>query len=117
MSMWLNRVRTSLASSPGTGPFALGAADAGYLGWAAAGADDGGEVTYLAEESGTKWEVGRGVWDATSNTLTRHEILRSSAALVGGQPQKETFSSSAKVGSTVAAEDLDYNFCMSVSAR
>ena len=115
--MWMNRVRTALASSPGTGTFALGAADAGYIGWAAAGAESGGEVTYLAEESGAKWEVGRGTWNATGNTLTRNEILRSSAALVGGRPQKETFTSAAKVGSTVAAEDLDYAFCISVSAR
>lgn len=74
----LNRVRTSVSGTPGTGTISLGSAVAGFQGFSAAGATDGYTYAYLLED-GNNWEVGMGTWGSSGNTLARTTVIESSA--------------------------------------
>ena len=74
----LNRVRTSVSGTPGTGTISLGSAVAGFQGFSAAGATDGYTYAYLLED-GDNWEVGIGTWSSSGNTLARTTVIQSSA--------------------------------------
>lgn len=111
-----NRAKMSVTGNPGTGNVTLNAAVTNFLSFANSGVENG-EITYLIEEGGTKHEVGNGVYDSSAGTITRSagNVYASSAALISGVPQLESFTSACVVGITVAAEDLDFAFAMSVA--
>ncbi len=61
----------------GTGSITLGGAFGGFQTFSAAIGD--GNTTYYVLENDTRFEVGIGVYDAASNTLSRDTILKSSS--------------------------------------
>jgi hypothetical protein len=77
MAKLVNRAKMTVASAPGTGALALGAAVAAYQTFAAAGVVDGDVVSYVIED-GANWEAGHGTYAASGPTLTRTTILASS---------------------------------------
>jgi hypothetical protein len=94
----VNRAYVSTAT-PGTGTLTLGAAEAGFQDFAAAGVTNGATVRYTITE-GTSWEIGTGTYSSTGPTLTRTPTESSSggsAITLGGE---------AGVFLTAAAEDL-----------
>lgn len=70
MSVLIDRARMSVASAPGTGTIALGAAASGQLTLAQAGVVDGQTLPYGIKD-GAAWEVGTGTYSAAGPTLTR----------------------------------------------
>lgn len=95
---FLNRALVA-TTTVGTGTITLGSAFAGHRTFAAAGAVDGGAYPYAIED-GTNFEVGVGVYTASSNTLTRTLRASSTGALLN-------LSGNASVFSTMLAEDID----------
>lgn len=87
-------------STLGTGTVTLGAAVAGCLSFASAGAVDGETLSYVIRE-GTNTEVGRGVYTASGTTLTRATILSST-----NSGSAITLTGRATVSITLAAEDI-----------
>lgn len=96
----LNRVRTSVSGTPGTGTISLGSAVAGFQGFSAAGATDGYTYAYLLED-GNNWEVGIGTWGFSGNTLARTTVIQSSA----GGTTPITASSNTIVSVTMISND------------
>lgn len=82
MSILLNRVKQQISSPTGTGgPLVLAstAYSNAYATIAAAGGVDGSEVCYVVEE-GLDWEIQRGVWSSSPNSLVRNTPIMSSVA-------------------------------------
>ena len=92
-----NRARMATAST-GTGTITLGAAQAGFQSFAAAGVATGDQVRYVIEE-GTAWEIGLGTYTAAGTTLTRTLLESSTGALL-------VLGGAAVVYLSVAAQDL-----------
>jgi len=65
-------------NSPGTGAATLLGASVGYVGFSVIGA---GNTTYytIADQLGTKWEVGIGLYSSGPDTLVRQTVLSNSA--------------------------------------
>ena len=80
MSFFADRVKDTTNSS-GTGPIILnGVAATGYQTFATAFGAESHMVAYcIADQSGTNWEVGYGVFNGTTG-LTRATVLSSSNA-------------------------------------
>lgn len=76
----LNRAKEATTTT-GTGPVTLDGAVVPFQTWLAAGAVNGHTYAYLIEE-GVNWEVGRGVYDSATDTLTRVLTASSSGALL-----------------------------------
>ncbi len=79
MGKLVNRAKMKVASAPGTGSFVFGAAVPPYDDFVGAGVVDGDVVSYVAED-GTNFEEGQGTWTASTSTLARTTITRSSNA-------------------------------------
>lgn len=77
MGRILPRCWQAVASAPGTGAIALGAALAGYQTLAAAGAVNGDTISYWVVD-GNAWECGQGAYSTTGPTLTRTTLEASS---------------------------------------
>jgi hypothetical protein len=100
MVQLVDRAKMTVATAPGAGVVALGAAVAGYQSFAAAGVANGAAISYVIED-GANWEYGHGTYSSTGPTLTRTTILGSSnggAAIAA--------SAAALVFASVLAEDL-----------
>ncbi len=103
-SKFYNRARVS-ATPTVTDAITLGQALPGYNSFEDAGVQDGDTVTYLIED-GNNYEIGNGVYDTTTRTMTRDLVLKSK---VYGNPSGTdhiSVSSSAIVSIIVSAEDL-----------
>jgi len=92
-----DRVKVATATT-GAGTLALGAPAAGFQAFAAGGVVTGESVSYAIEQ-GVAWEIGRGVYDASANTLTRSLVSSSTGALLN-------LDGTAAVFLTVTARDL-----------
>jgi microcystin-dependent protein len=77
MAKLVNRAKMTVASAPGTGPYALGAAVADLQTFAAAGVNNGDVVTAIVED-GANWQYGYASYSSTGPTLTFLTILGSS---------------------------------------
>lgn len=87
----------------GTADFVVSAARLGYLTPAAAAAVNGATYSYRAESADlAQWEVGRGVWNAGSDTLTRAVVLYNSL----GNTAKINFTLVPQVGLVALATDV-----------
>lgn len=86
-------------STTGTGTFTLVAAATGFQTFAAAGAVDQETVSYSANGA-AGWEVGRGVYTASSTTLTRTVLFSSNSN------SAVSFASDVVVEIAMLAEDL-----------
>lgn len=87
----------------GASDFVVSAARLGYLTPAAAGAVNGATYSYRAESADlAQWEVGRGVWNAGSDTLTRAVVLYNSL----GNTAKINFTLVPQVGLVALATDV-----------
>lgn len=78
---FLNRVRMSVASVPGTGTITVNTAAVGFQSFVDAGIADGDTCSYVIEDGspiGSQWELGLGTW-SNSGTFARTTILQSSA--------------------------------------
>lgn len=74
--MLYNRVRV-ITNSTGTGDLSLEPAVDGFQDFPSAGVLNGDAVRYVIE-SGYEWEIGKGTYNALSNTLSRDEIVETS---------------------------------------
>lgn len=97
MALLYDLVKVATATT-GTGTVTLGAADAGFRTFAAAGVLDGATVSYAIEDSVGR-EVGRGVYNAGAGTLTRSLVASSTGALLN-------LSGAARVFIMASAEDV-----------
>jgi hypothetical protein len=86
------------SATTGTGTLSLGAAIEGGRTFAAAGVPDGATVSYAIADAGQR-EVGRGVYSAAGQTLTRGMTSSTTGALLN-------LSGSATVGITALADDF-----------
>lgn len=93
----VNRAYVSTATT-GTGTLTLGAAEAGYQTFAAAGVTNGNVVRYTITD-GNNWEIGTGTYSSTGPTLTRTLTQSSTGPLLN-------LSGNAKVFLTAAAQDI-----------
>lgn len=98
LSKFYDRAKMTTATT-GAGTITLGVASSAYQSFAAAGVQDGEQVSYVIED-GTAWEVGTGVYTASGTTLTRTPLFssNSNAAI--------SLSGSATVAITILAEDI-----------
>ena len=99
----LHNLARMTTATTGTGTLTLGAAVAGHLTFAAAGATNGSTVTYAIAD-GANSEIGRGLYSSAGPTLTRATILRSTNSGLA-----LNLSGAAEVMVTAAAEDFDVN--------
>lgn len=104
MSLLVNRARMTTATT-GTGALTLGLALAGYLSLNEAGVPNGATVTYCIEDS-SNFEIGRGVYNSSGQTLTRGAIIVSKINGQAADTSPISLSGSATVYLTGAAEDL-----------
>jgi hypothetical protein len=86
------------SATTGTGTLSLGAAVDGGRTFAAAGVPDGATVSYAIADVGQR-EVGRGVYSAAGQTLTRSMTGSTTGTLLN-------LSGAATVGITALAEDF-----------
>lgn len=100
MARLLNLVRMTVSGAPGTGTVTLGAALAGYISFASAGAINGQTYTYAIREGNLR-EVCHGVYTSSGTTLSR-VTLRSTNAT---PTNPESFTSAAIVAAVAAGED------------
>ena len=98
----VNRAKVS-ALTTGTGTLTLGPAVDGFQSFAAAGVTNGDTVRYVIED-GDAWEIGVGIFNAGSQTLTRSPSQSSS----GGSTV--SLGGSAVVYVTATAEDFSQNY-------
>lgn len=70
--------KMTVTGTPGTGTITLNVASAGFQTLAAAGTQDGEEVSYNILD-GANWEVGRGVYSSSGPTLSRGPIYSSNS--------------------------------------
>lgn len=101
MSRTGDRIRFSVTGTPGTGSFVANAAPSTYLlpSQSVPPIADQDLVSYVAID-GSNWETGRGIWTASTSTLTRGVVESSNAnALVN-------FSSAAIITLTFLSGDL-----------
>jgi len=94
---FVNRAKMSTATT-GTGTITLGSATLGYQSFASAGIVDGDTVRYVLEE-GVAWEIGTGVYDSSTGTMTRVLVQSSTGNLLD-------LTGSAVVFLTAAGQDL-----------
>jgi hypothetical protein len=104
MSLLVNRARMTTATT-GTGALTLGLALAGYLSLNEAGVPNAATVTYCIED-GSNFEIGRGVYSSSGQTLTRAAIIVSKIHGEAPDTAPISLSGSATVFITGAAEDL-----------
>lgn len=104
MANFHNRARVSTATT-GTGTLTLGQASTGYASFTEAGVADGQRVTYTIE-NGNNFEVGRGVYTASGQTLTRAQILLSKVNGEAAGTAPLSLSGTSTVFLTATAEDL-----------
>ena len=107
MAKRYNLARMTTATT-GTGTLVLGTPVAGFISFAAAGAQNGDTLTYSIED-GNNREVGHGVYTASGHTLTRTVLMSTS----GGAAIN--LSGSANVMITLAAEDIPSTFVTALS--
>jgi len=98
----VNRAKVSTLTT-GTGTLTLGPAVDGFQSFAAAGVTNGDTVRYVIED-GEAWEIGVGIFNAGSQTLTRSPSQSSS----GGSTV--SLGGSAVVYVTATAEDFAQNY-------
>lgn len=105
----VNRAYVATATT-GTGTITLGAAEAGYQTFAAAGVTNGAVVRYTIVD-GNNWEIGSGTYSSTGPTLTRTPSESSSSG------SAISLSGAAKVFITATNADLvgQYRFTASGS--
>ena len=94
----VNRAYVATATT-GTGTITLGAVEAGYQTFAAAGVTNGDVVPYTIVD-GNNWEIGTGTYSSTGPTLTRTPSESSSAGAA------ISLSGTAKVFVTARAADF-----------
>lgn len=100
MKRFADRAKMTVSAAPGTGPYALGAAVAGYQTFAAAGVANGDTVSAIVED-GSNWQYGLATYAASGPTLTFTTIYGSSN---GGAAISA--SSGALIFISILAEDL-----------
>lgn len=106
MSTLFNRVKFTTATT-GTSTMTVGPAVAGYLTPDEAGVPNGATVSYVAEDAdGANMEVGRGVYNSSSITITRPAVLVSKVLGEAPDTVPLSLSGSAVVYLTAVAEDL-----------
>lgn len=103
-SFFADNVQMTVSGAPGMGTITLGAAVSGFQSFTAASVPNGATVSYLAQDSGGVWEIGRGTYNSSASTLTRGALWGSSGAATA-----VTLSSAAIISLTMIAEDMpDY---------
>lgn len=78
MAKIFNRVRMTVSGTPAGGNITLGAAQAGYQSYAAAGAANNDIVNYLAEDSGGAWELATATYVSATPALNSRTLIASS---------------------------------------
>jgi hypothetical protein len=96
----LNRVKTTVSGTPGTGPITLSAAVAAYVTPDVAGAEDGDTFRALIED-GASWQIGTYLYSSTGPTITLQDFEASSSG------SQISFGSSAFVSAIVSNQDFD----------
>ena len=103
MVTFANRVRMTTATV-GTGAITLGSAVAGYVSFQEGGIPNGATVSYCIED-GNSFEFGRGVYNASTQQLTR-SVIQSKVDGEAAGPGPLSLSGTAKVFLTFLAEDF-----------
>lgn len=87
-----NRVYCAVASAPGTGTIALGAAQSGFVSFQTAFASTTtADIRYVIED-GANWEIGTGVFTFPGNTLSRSVIESSNGgSLINASANAKVF--------------------------
>lgn len=104
MANFFNRARMSTATT-GTGTITLSSARTAYASFQEAGIANGDRVAYTIED-GNNFEVGRGIYSSSGNTLTRVQILLSKINGEAAGTSPLSLSGNATVFLTATAEDL-----------
>lgn len=100
---FLDRVRHAAVGAPGTGPFVLSNALAGFQTFVQAGAANGDTFSYIAED-GTNWEYGIGTFSSSgmNGTVVRTTITKTS----NQNTSPISLSSKANISATLRGEDI-----------